>query len=161
MKKKTKRKYRSLTHPVEVAIERAALITTKRNNEYRNKELAAINRMARGPFDDDTWHVVLYVANQAELMGYGGVGHEVIEPARRAQIALARMRARRTPDGVWRAEPGEVFDLRELQEYHDLQRQSVPYGQYLEFVRRTLNKMRTGSLPNHEKILENQHEQQT
>jgi hypothetical protein len=154
MKKKTHRKYTSKQHPVQLAIECASIITPQRNNEYRKRERSMLDRMAQGAFDDDTWHEALYMVNQSELMACVGIGPEVLEPVRRAQVSLARMRARRTPDCAWRADPGEVYELREVQEYHDLQRQSIPYGQYREFIKKTVNKTRTGSLPNYEQILE-------
>lgn len=155
MKKRTRRVVRSTrNNPIQIAVESAAVITESRNGSYRIKEFAALNGMATGDFGPDEWTTLLYITNQSELMAEEGMGIEVAPCAAKAQRALAEIRAGKEEHGTWRATPQQVFDLRELQAYHDLQRQSMHYGKYREYRKRTEDKMRTGSLPTYTEFLE-------
>ena len=151
---KQRRKYTSVKNPVLMAIENASLISARRNAEYTSSEIQALKNMATGQFGDHEWVVMVDVANMAEVMAKSGVGHEVIPIAAEAQVVLAHIRKRKKEEGTFTCRPDEIFVLRELQEYHDLQRQSVAYGQYLGFAKRVANYVRGGNGNTYQDILE-------
>jgi len=151
---KKRRKYTSVKNPVLMAIENASVISPKRNAEYKNAELKAIGNMARGEFGNDEWVLMVDITNMAEMMARMGIGHEVIPVAAEAQVVLAKVRKEFADNNVWRIPQSEVFALRELQEYHDLQRQSIHYGQYLQIAKKIRNLVRGGHMTTYADILE-------
>lgn len=157
-KKKFTPKYARVKNPVLMAIENAAVITPMRNAEYRASEAVAIRNLATGQFGPNEWTVLVDIANMAEIMSKDGIGIEVIPVAAEAQVVLAQIRKRFADTGTWTSRPDEVFVMRELQEYHDLQRQSVAYGQYLAYAKKVANYVKGGNGQTFNQILEKVHE---
>lgn len=154
MKKQSKpRKWARVQNPIALAIEDAGYISVKTNNQFLTLELRSIGAMRDNCFGRYEWDAMLSLLRVAEVMAKAGKGVEVLEVAKRAEVALARIRMRYAQTAQWTTEPDEVESLSELQQYHNLQRQAVPYGEYKKFAAKANNINRTGGVKTCEEVL--------
>ena len=139
MRKKTKRKHYKLVDPIRHAIEGAALIPASINMQLQTREQAAISAFMGGVQTKEDWRELAMMCNISEqlcLMGVGAI--EVREPLDKAQDALRAAKKRLTNTGRLGFNGLELTAMREIIEYHDLQRTSIPrkdYERAIEAVR--------------------------
>ena len=81
----------------------------------------------------------------AEVMARAGVGVEVLEVAKQAQAHLKKAALRFDETGKMELNGFELLTLSDLQEYHDLQRQSVSRGEYWLFIKKMIDLKTSGS----------------
>ena len=154
MKKKSKpRRWVKSQNAVALAIEHACLITEKRNDQYRLIEIDAIASLRSGAFSSGQWNTLIAITNLSEVLAKDGIGVEVEEIAKRAEIALAQIRMRYQMTAQWSAKPEEIDAISEMQAYHNLQRTSIPYGDYCKFSTRAKQMQACGSALTYEEIL--------
>ncbi len=139
-----RRKWDLISNPVQVAMENSAITSPKRNSEHAAIEVRSIEAFARGEGSIQAWVDIVHMANVAEIMAKNGIGIEVIPLVADAQVQLCDAYVRRKETNVWNMSPTQIYLLRELREYHELQRLSVTYGQYREFMRKSDNVSKTG-----------------
>ena len=125
MKKRTKRKIYPLVNTISHAIEGACFTDSARLAELRKAELDAIDALRDGRATHGHWHQLNDMASLAELMSLKGIGIEVYEVAKKAEEYLKNSVLRFRETGVMQIEEAGVLVLTDLQEYHDLQRQSI------------------------------------
>ena len=146
MKKRTRRKIYPLVNPITHAIEGACITDEATLSKLRTTELQAIDAFRRGVATQQHWHELNEMASIAELMARSGVGIEVLAVAKYAETHLKEAVFRYRETGVMSFKGLGVITLKDLQEYHDLQRQSVSRGEYWLFIKKMID-LRTSRAP--------------
>ncbi len=144
MRKRTKRKVYALVNPILHAIVGAAPPMQSKLNELRLVELSSIEAFVKGKATLKDWQSMSTLMAVAEVMAKRDIGkaevlpvcaiveNELIEAAKRFE-ATGRMGL----TGVG------LQAIRDLHEYHDLQRSSVTQREYEEAILHTYNRLRS------------------
>ena len=145
MRKRTKRKQWALIDPVAHAIAGAAIVDTNSLNKLRLMELASLEAMCKGSGTVEDWRNLVDMMNVAETMGKHGIGPEILPFIEVAHESM-RKAAERFKQTEKMGLSGEgIKALREIYEYHDLQRVSVSRSVYEKMIDKTRNLIRGGS----------------
>jgi len=142
MRKKCKRKVWKLVNPITHAIEGCAILTDKDLIELRIRELNAIDSMVNGTGTVDDWDSLNGMNNLAETMSRAGIGVEVLEVCQKAQEELVKSAKRFEAIGRMGLTGEGIQIMRELFQYHDLQRRSVTRSDYERFIQKSINIVR-------------------
>jgi len=137
MRKTTKRKHWKLLDPIRHAILGAGITQEHLLDKLRLTELAALDAMTKGWGTVQDWQELVDMMNISEVMSMDGVGPEALPFCQRAQDALqeAGLRYQNT---MRMGLTGEGINaLREVFEYHDLQRRSIPRSEYEKYIIKT------------------------
>lgn len=144
MRKHTKRKIRPLINPVSFVLE-GVVVTPKADlDKLRLRELAALESFAKGMAKLQDWSDINAMSNLAETMARLGVGRDEVLPVC-AKVQDELMNAAKRFEATRKmgcTGPG-LQAFRELFEYHDLQRTSVPRCEYERFIEITANRIRS------------------
>lgn len=141
MRKHTKRKVWALVNPIEHAIEGTRPPTGEKLDQLRMHELTSIEAFRTGKATKHDWAKVVGMLNLTEEMTRRGIGQEAIPTLEEAQSHLleaARRFEKTRKMGI--TGPG-LQAIRDLYEYHDLMRQSIPLVQYEAVIRSTNNRI--------------------
>lgn len=137
MRKTTKRKHWKLLDPIRHAILGAGITQEHLLDKLRLTELAALDAMTKGWGTVQDWQEMVDMMNISEVMAMDGVGPEALPFCKRAQDALQEA-ALRYQNTMRMGLTGEGINaLREVFEYHDLQRRSIPRSEYEKFIVKT------------------------
>ena len=140
MRKKCKRKVWSTSiNPLAHAIAGAAVADDASLNKLRLCELAAIDAMTKGMGTVHDWRWIADVLNIAEMMAKNGIGPEVLEYCQKAQEALLEAKERFDKTGKMGLSGTGIRAVKDLWEYHDLQRTSVARSVYERMIQKTVN----------------------
>lgn len=143
MRKRTVRKHWALVNPIKHAIEGASIVSGSKLDKLRIVELSALEAFRMGKATLNDWHALTSMLNLAENMARNGIGVEVLEVAAKAQTELeAAARRYQATKRMGLTGPG-LQALRELYEYHDLQRTSITLSEYEAQIRNTLSRVRS------------------
>ena len=145
MKKKTKRQHWKLIDPLRHALLGAAITESRVLDKLRLKELAAIEAMSKGNGTTVEWQELADMMNICEVMGSSGIGAEALPHCQQAQEALTEAARRFEKTGRMGLSGVGLQALREVYEYHDLQRSSVPRSVYEQMIVKTRNRVRSKS----------------
>jgi hypothetical protein len=143
MKKKCKRKVYALLNPISMAIMGAAVSGKKPLDQLRLAELSAIDNLAFGRGITEDWRWVCDFLNIAQTMGNMGIGPEVLPICEVAQNGLLQAAKRYQETNKMGIDGVTLNAIRELHEYHDLQRTSVARSVYETAIRKTADKIRS------------------
>ena len=140
MRKRCKRKiWPTNINTVAHAIAGAAVSDNKSLDKLRLCELSAIDNMVHGRGTVEDWRWLADVMNIAETMGKNGIGPEVLPYCEEAQKALYEAAKRyESTKKMGLSGPG-IKAIKELWEYHDLQRTSVARSEYERMIQKTAN----------------------
>jgi hypothetical protein len=130
-------------NPIQHAIEGAAITPEDMLNKLQLRELAAIDAFAKGVAGLRDWQDIVDMANLCELMAANGVGPEAADICATLQACMveaARRYERTKKMGI--TGPG-LQAMREVFEYHHLQRTSISRGEYERFIRELANRLRS------------------
>ncbi len=142
-RKKTRRKHWNLVNPILHAITGATITDTASLNELRKREYLAVEAFRTGTAIPDDWRSLADMLNICETMARSGLGPEALEACAQAQQALGNAQ-QRYKDGKSLGFTGpELTAIREVYEYHDLQRQSVSRSEYEKAIQTTANRIRS------------------
>ena len=145
MRKKCKRVVRPLINPIAMAIEGAGISDKESLDKLRLRELAAIEAMAKGVGTRQEWQDLADMVNLCESMARAHIGIEALEATEAAQKALIEVHARMAKtDGRMVLKAAELKALRDVFEYHDLQRSNVARSVYEAHIVKVTNKIKTG-----------------
>lgn len=137
MRKTTKRKHWKLIDPVRHAILGAGITQDHLLDKLRLIELAALDAMTKGLGTIQDWQELTDMMNISEVMALDGVGPEVLPYCKAAQDALEQA-ALRYQHTMRMGLSGEGINaLRDVFEYHDLQRRSIARSEYEKFIIKT------------------------
>lgn len=145
MKKKTKRQHWKLIDPLRHALLGAAITESRVLDKLRIRELAAIEAMSKGNGTTIEWQELADMMNICEVMGSSGIGAEALPHCQQAQEALTEAARRFEKTGRMGLSGVGLQALREVYEYHDLQRSSVPRSVYEQMIVKTRNRVRSKS----------------
>lgn len=143
MRKKTRRKIYALVDPITHAVQGAALIPQKELDQLRLRELAAVEAFRVGKARLQDWHDVCAMMNLCEAMARDGVGPEALEACERAQAALVEAAQRFERTGKMGTTGPGLQAFRDVYDFHDLQRQSVPRSTYEQCIARATAKVKS------------------
>jgi len=143
MKKKCKRKVYPLLNSLAHAIAGAAVADNKSLDKLRLSELSAIDAMTKGMGTTEDWRWLADVCNIAETMGKAGIGPEVLTYCDEAQKALLEAADRYQKTGKMGLSGVGISKIKDLWEYHDLQRTSIARSEYERMIQKTANYIRS------------------
>ena len=144
MRKKCKRKVWSTSiNPVAHAIAGASVADSKSLDTLRLCELAAIDAMSKGMGTVEDWRWLADVVNIAETMGKNGIGPEVLPYCETVQQALLEAANRYQKTKKMGLSGLGLTKMRDLWEYHDLQRTSIARSEYEKMIQKTANHIRS------------------
>lgn len=143
MRKKCRRKHYALSNPIALAIAGACITDDGRLDKLRLMELSAIDAFARGAATVDDWRTVADLTNVAQTMCDMGIGPEVLPAALQVESVLGESHMRYTATGRMGTTGLGLQSMRELQEWHHLQRTSVARSVYETAIERAHNKIRS------------------
>lgn len=143
MKKQCKRKVYGLVNPIRHAIEGVQPPTGDKLDLLRTHELTAIEAFRTGTATVEDWSKVVGMMNLTENLGKAGIGPEALEycDELHAHLISAAKRYEATRKmGI--TGPG-LQCLRDVYEFHDLQRTSISLSQYEKHIQDTANRIRS------------------
>jgi len=137
MKKQTKRKIWKLIDPVRHAILGAGITQEHLLNKLRLQELASLDAMTKGLGTVQDWQELADMMNICECMAMNGIGPEALTDCKSAQNALEQA-AMRYQSTMRMGLSGEgITALRDVFEFHDLQRRSISRSEYEKYIMKT------------------------
>ncbi len=145
MKKRCKRKVWALVDPIQHAIQGAAIITDDVIIGLRTRELSAIEAFRAGKAGLQEWSDLVALMNVAEHMAFRGVGPEAKPTLHEAHGHLIDAAKRyESTKRMGLTGPG-LQCMRELYEWHDLQRKSISRAEYDRHIKATVNRIKSGA----------------
>jgi hypothetical protein len=145
MKKQTRRKIYKLINPLAFVIEGIKPPQGDKLDKLRTLELSAIESFRTGTATLDDWSHIVGMMNLAENMGHNGIGGEVLPYCEEAHQHLIETAKRFKATGRMGFTAPALQCLRDVYEYHDLQRQSVDRSTYERHIARTVNRIKSKS----------------
>lgn len=140
MRKRCKRRVWSTNiDAVAHAIAGAAVSDNAALDKLRLCELSAIDNMVNGRGTTEDWRWIADVINIAETMGKAGIGPEVLPYCEASQKAMLEAAERYQKTGKMGLSGIGLTSIKELWEYHDLQRTSIARSEYERMIRKTAN----------------------
>lgn len=140
MRKQCKRKvWSTAINPILHAISGAAVSDKQSLDKLRLCELSAIDAMTKGMGTTEDWRWLADVLNIAETMGKAGIGPEVLPYCEEAQKALLKAAERYQKTGKMGLCGQGIKAIKDVWEFHDLQRTSIPRSDYEKMIRKTAN----------------------
>ena len=140
MRKKCKRRVWSTDiNPIAHAISGASIADKASLDKLRMHELGAIDAMTKGKGTVEDWRWLADVMNIAETMGVNGIGPEVLPHCQLAQQALFEAAKRYETTGKMGLSGLGIKAIKDVWEYHDLQRTSIARSEYERMIQKTAN----------------------
>jgi len=140
VKKRCKRKVWSTNiNTIAHAMAGAAVSDKQSLDKLRICELSAIDAMTKGLGTTEDWRWLADVLNIAETMGKAGIGPEVLPYCEEAQKALLKAAERYQKTGKMGLCGQGIKAIKDVWEFHDLQRTSIPRSDYEKMIRKTAN----------------------
>ena len=139
MRKKCRRKVYQLVNPIQYALEGAAIVEDNLILELRIKELNAIDSMTKGTGTVNDWLILNEMMNLSEVMSKSGIGKEVLDVCNKAQQELMLAAKRFEKTGKMGLTGQGIQIMRDLYQYHDLQRKSISRAEYEKAIQKTIN----------------------
>lgn len=142
-KKVCKRKIYPLVNPIGFAIAGAAITPSDILDKLRMRELTSIESLTSGNGSVHDWAHMTEMMNLAEQFARQGVGPEVLPHCAEAQNGLKAAAKHFEKTRVMHLSRTTLKALREVYEYHDLQRSSVSRAEYEQVMRNAKNYIRS------------------
>lgn len=139
MKKVCRRKVYQRINPIAYVLEGLKPAEVARIDALRTLELSAIESFAKGQATRADWEAIADMANVASQMAKAGIGVEVqdvVEEVNEHLIAAAKRWDKTCKMGL--TGPG-IKAIRDLYEYHDLQRTAITLAEYERHIRKVMN----------------------
>lgn len=143
MRKQCRRRHYALTNPIALAIASACVTDDGRLDKLQLRELSAIDAFATGAATADDWRTIADLSNLAQTMCDMGIGPEALPAALSVEDALAEAHQRHIATGRMGTTGPGLQAMRDLREWHHLQRTSVARSVYEKAIERTANKIRS------------------
>jgi len=145
MRKKCNRKVYKLVNPITHAIEGACIASDAHLNQLRVRELAAIEAFRIGQATQQEWEDLAAMMNLCENMAVAGIGGEALPTLNAAHQHLIEAAKRFKATGRMGLTFTALQCLRDVYEYHDLQRQSIPRSVYEKHIKDVTNRITSKS----------------
>lgn len=131
--------------PLRHAILGAGITEPHLLDKLRLRELAAIEAMSKGNGTIVEWQELADMMNICEVMATQGIGPEALPHCQQAQQALTEAAKRFEKTKRMGLSGLGLKAIREVYEYHDLQRSSVPRSVYEQMIVKTRNRIKSKS----------------
>ena len=138
-RKRCKRKVYPLLNSLAHGLAGAAVSDKQSLDKLRLCELSAIDAMTKGMGTTEDWRWLADVINIAETMGKSGIGPEVLPYCHDAQAALLESAKRYQTTKKMGLSGVGIKAIKDVWEFHDLQRTSIPRSEYEKMIRKTAN----------------------
>lgn len=145
MRKKCKRKVWALIDPIAHAIAGAAITTDDCIDDLKSKEQKAIEAMQMGNADIYTWQELVDMNNICQVMAKSGIGHEALVDCMLAEIELKQAAKRFEATGKMLLTGVGLKAIKEVFEWHNLQRTAISRSKYEQMIAKTRNKIKSKS----------------
>jgi hypothetical protein len=145
MRKQCRRKVYALVNPISMAIEGACVSQGSQLDQLRLRELAALESFRTGKATVQDWSDLTAMMNLCENMAKAGLGAEALPTLEEAHTHLIEAAKRHKATKRMGMTFTGLQCLRDVYEYHDLQRQSVPRSVYEKHIAETANRIRSKS----------------
>lgn len=145
MRKQCRRKIWAKVNPIEHALHGAAITPEDRLDKLRLNELSAIESMVKGNATTGDWRVLVDMLNIAETMATNGIGIEVLAVCEIVQKEMQAAAHRYEKTRKMGLTGTGIRYLKELYEYHDLQRTSISRSEYERMIEKTINYIRSNN----------------
>jgi hypothetical protein len=143
-RKRCKRKVWALLNPISHAISGAGITSRKDLDTLLVRELASLDAFTHGRARLAEWSDMANVNNLAQTLAGMGIGTEAMPDCHIAEAALIEAAGRyQETKRMGLSGPG-ITALRNVIEWHDLQRSSIPRSQYEEAIRLTSARIKSG-----------------
>lgn len=133
-------KINTITH----AMAKASITPREDLDKLLAKEIAAIEEISFGRGNLQHWFDLTNVVNICETLAHDKVGAEALQSCWDAQEALIEAAKRFQATGKMGLSGVGIKAVRDLIEYHDLQRSSIPRSQYEKAIRLTAARVKSG-----------------
>lgn len=143
-RKKCRRKVWALVNPLAHAITGAAVTTRQELDKLLARELASLDTFTRGKATMREWSDMVNVNNLTMTLAGMGVGREAMPDAHAAEEGLIDAARRFQETGRMGLTGPAIQALRDVIEWHDLQRSSIPRSRYEEAIRLTGARIKSG-----------------
>lgn len=143
MKKFCRRKVWPLIDPISHAMQGAAITPDNLLDQLRIKEMAALEAFTSGQAGVADWKAIADLLNIAETIASQGIGIEVLEVCDKVQAGLDEARERHNKTRRMGLSGPAIQAIRDLMEYHQLQRTSISRAEYERYIRLTGNRIRS------------------
>jgi hypothetical protein len=143
-RKRTVRRVWQKVNPITFAMSGCAITPRDELDKLLARELSALDDFTHGRACLQQWFDLASLVNICETLAHEGIGPEALEPCALAQdelIAAAKRFQKSQRMGL--TGPG-IQHMRDVIEYHDLQRASIPRSQYEKLIRLTANRVKSG-----------------
>lgn len=143
-RKKCNRRVWRRVNPIEHAIQGVAVTDKARLDKLRLLELSALEAFRTGKAKPDDWRALADMNNVAQIMAEKmGIGPEVLPACEAAEQALGAAHQRYVGKGRLGFTGPELQALRDLAEFHDLQRTSISRSDYERAIKMTGDRIRS------------------
>ena len=144
-RKKCKRKVYQLVDPIQTAIKGACITETHLIDQIKLKELVAIESMQKGQATLEDWRSLVDMVNLCEMFIKRGVGQEALNDCNAAHesLRLAAIRFKKT--GKMGLDGTGLKAIKEVYEWHSLQRTSVNRSMYEQIIKDVENHIKSKS----------------
>lgn len=123
-----------------------ACITNKASlDALQIRELSAIESITHGRGTQQDWRDLADLINLCEMAARLGVGPEALPACAVAQETLLQAAKRFKDTGKMGLTGDGITALRDVIEYHHLQRQSIPRSQYEQIIQKTVWRIRSNA----------------
>jgi hypothetical protein len=112
-------------------------------DKLRLRELSAIESFAKGCATPNDFRDLCDMLNLCETLALSGVGPEALKACQSAQNAMLAAKDRHEKSGRLGIDAAGLRALRDLYEYHDLQRTSIQRSNYERAIAKTRDRIRS------------------
>lgn len=143
-RKRCKRKVWPLLNTLEHAISGAGITSRNELDKLLTRELASLDAFTTGKARMNEWSDMVNVNNLTQTLAGMGVGYEAMPDAHKAEEGLIEAAERFQRTGKMGLSGPAIQALRDVIEWHSLQRSSIPRSQYEEAIRLTGARIKSG-----------------
>lgn len=142
-RKRCIRKHWAKVDPIALAIAGATMTSEADLDQLRFRELAALEAFAKGVATPHDFRDLCDMLNLAETMGEMGIGPEVLPVCNLAEAGMLEAKERYETSGRLMFSGLALKAMRDVYEFHDLQRTAVDRSTYERAIAKTRNRIRS------------------
>ena len=143
-RKRTVRRVWQLVNPIKHAKDGASLIPREELDKLLMRELSALDDFTSGRASLQQWFDLANVVNLCETLAHENVGPEALESCATAQDALIEAAKRFQRTQKFGLSGIGIQAMRDVIEWHDLQRSSINRSRYEQAIRLTAARIKSG-----------------
>ena len=138
-RKRCKRKVYPLLNSLAHGLAGAAISDKQSLDKLRLCELSAIDAITKGMGTPEDFRWLADVINIGETMGKNGIGPEILPYCQKAQTELLVAARRYQDTGKMILSGVGIRAIKDVWEFHDVQRTSIARSEYEKMIRKTAN----------------------